>query len=153
MSQLTVSIPRTDNFMKLVNTRMKFLLGNNVTIGTTYTAWQTVEGEGKLSAAPCQAIAYDGQYLYVHTLGTGKVTELMGDMAEFHGVLIADKSWGSYQISTLRQKVKDYMAEHGITEYTSEIGYKALYMAKVPGSMIRQRVHVYEMTRELDIGE
>ena len=62
-------IPRTDNFMRLFNARMKFLIGSDVVIGNTYTAWQTVEG--KLSAAPSQALAYDGQYLYVHTLGRG----------------------------------------------------------------------------------
>ena len=145
------SIPRTDNFMNLFNARMKFLVGNNVTLGSRYLGWETVDGHK--SAEPCETIDYDGQYLYVHTIGTGTVTELMGDMADYKGALIADKSWNSYDIGTLRRRVDKYMAEKGIKEYTSEIGRKALWQLKLPSSLIDQRVKVYEMTRGVDIGE
>lgn len=158
MSQVTIHnnstvhcIPRTDNFMKLFNARMKFLVGNDVAIGAKYSAWETVDGH--VSAAPCQAIAYDGQYLYVHTLGTGRITELMGDLAEYHGVLMADKCWNGFDIVDLRRRVDKYMAEKGITEYTSEVGRKALWQLKLPSSIIEQRVRVYEMTREMFISD
>ena len=77
----------------------------------------------------------------------------MGDMAEYHGVLMADKSWASYDIGELRQRVHKYMAEKGIVEYTSEVGHKALWQLKLPRSILEQRVHVYELTRDLDISD
>ena len=144
------SIPRTDNFMTLFNARMKFLLGNDVTLGSRYLGWETVDGHK--SIAPCETIDYDGKYLYVHNIEAGTVTELMGDMAEYAGSLIADKSWNIYSIANLRHRVNEYMTEHGIKEYTTEIGHKALWQLKLPSSIIDQRVKVYEMTRGMEVG-
>lgn len=145
------SIPRTDNFMKLFNARMKYLVGNDVSLGSRYLGWETVDGHRSL--APCETIDYDGKYLYVHNLGAGTVTELLGDMAEYKGTLIADKSWNSYDIADLRRRVDKYMVEKGITEYNSEVGRKALWQLKLPSSHIEQRVKVFEMTRSVEIGE
>ena len=142
-------IPRTDNFMNLFNARMKFFIGNNVTLGSQYLGWETLDGHR--SSAPCEAVNYDGQYLYVHTLGTGKVTELMGDMAEYEGSLIADKRWNIFDISELRRRVDQYMAEHDLKAYTTNIGRKALWQLKLPQSIIDERVRVYEMTLGVEI--
>ena len=143
------TIPRTDHFMSMFNTRMKFLLGNDVTLGSRYLGWETVNGHR--SASPCNAVAYDGEYLYVHTIGTPMVTQLMGDMADYQGTLMADKSWNSFDIGKLRRRVAEYMAEKGIAEYNSEVGHKALWQLKIPSSIIDQRVRAYELTLGVDI--
>ena len=141
------TIPRTDRFMERFETRMKFLLGNDVHLGQDYNGWETVDGERYDGA--CHPIRFENSRLYVLEKGVDGVAVLWGDMADYKGRLIADRRDAHYSIPALRSKVDAYMEKNGITEYTSEVGCHALWVKMMPQPMIQERVKVYEMTREL----
>ena len=143
-----ITIPRTDSFMERFETRMKFLLGNDVHIGQDYTGWETVQGEGREGA--CRPFHYENGYLYILEKDAGRVVVLQGDLADYKGKLMADGRHAHYSIAGLRNKVTTYMEKNGITEYTSEVGRHALWMKMMPQSMIMERVKVYEMTRDVN---
>jgi len=142
-----ITIPRTDSFMERFETRMKFLLGNDVHLGQDYNGWETVDGERYDGA--CHPIRFENSRLYVLEKGVDGVAVLWGDMADYKGRLIADRRDAHYSIPALRSKVDAYMEKNGITEYTSEVGCHALWVKMMPQPMIQERVKVYEMTREL----
>ena len=142
-------IPRTEAFENRFNTRMKFLFGQDVQIGTTYAGWEDTHGNGR--HLPCKAIHYDGKYLYALSAETGTCTLMEGDMADYHGTLMVDRAWNSYNIHSLRKRVADYMREKNIAEYNSEVGHRALWQMKVPGTLIDERVRVYEITKGEEI--
>ena len=142
-----ITIPRTDHFMERFETRMKFLIGNDVRLGTDYYGWETVDGERYDGA--CRPIRFENCRLYVLEKGTAGVAVLWGDVADYKDRLIADRRDAHYSIPVLRSKVDAYMEKNGITEYTSEVGCHALWVKMMPQPMIQERVKVYEMTREL----
>jgi len=140
-------IPRTDSFMERFETRMKFLLGNDVHLGQDYNGWETVQGESR--EGTCRPFHYENGHLYILEKDAGRVVVLQGDLADYKGRLMADGRHAHYSIARLRDKVTAYMEKNAITEYTSEVGRHALWMKMMPQSMIMERVKVYEMTREL----
>lgn len=140
-------IPRIDRFMERFETRMKFLLGNDVQIGQDYKGWETVQGESHDGA--CRPFLYENGYLYVLEQNAGGVVVLQGDLADYKGRLMADGRHAHYSISSLQNKVAAYMEKNGITEYTSEVGRHALWVKMMPHSMIMERVKVYEMTIDM----
>ena len=142
-----IVIPRTDRFMERFETRMKFLLGNDVQIGQDYNGWETVQGESCESA--CRPFHYENGYLYVLEKDVGSVVVLQGDLADYKGKLMADDRNARYSIAGLRKKVKAYMEKNDIAEYTSEVGRHALWIKMMPQSMIMERVKIYEMTKDL----
>lgn len=142
-----ITIPRTDSFMVRFETRMKFLLGNNVHLGQDYNGWETVQGESR--EGTCRPFHYEDGYLYVLEKDAGRVVVLQGDLVDYKGRLMADGRHAHFSIVGLQNKVKAYMEKNAITEYTSEVGRHALWMKMMPQSMIMERVKVYEMTREL----
>ena len=141
------AIPRTDNFMETVNTRMKFFLGDNACVGKDYSGWESVKGEHYDGA--CRTIRYEDGRLYVWEKDAGCIIDLSGDIADYKGRLIADHSNRRHNINQLRGKVEAYMTEHGITEYSSEIGVHALWVMRYPPALVKERVRVYEMTLNL----
>ena len=141
------TIPRTDRFMERFETRMKFLIGNDVRLDTDYFGWETVDGERYDGA--CHPIRFENSRLYVLEKGVDGVAVLWGDMADYKGRLIADRRDAHYSIPALRSKVDAYMEKNGITEYTSEVGRHALWVKMIPQSLIQERVKVYEMTRDM----
>ena len=140
-------IPRTDRFMERFETRMKFLLGNDVQIGQDYKGWETVQGESY--DGECRPFLYENDRLYVFEKDSDGVTILQGDLADYNGQLMADARHAHYSITDLRNKVKTYMEKNGITEFSSEVGRHALWVKMVPQSMIMERVKVYEITKYL----
>ena len=143
----SITIPRTDRFMERFETRMKFLLGNDVHIGQDYNGWETVQGESYDGA--CRPFLYESGHLYVLEMDAGGVVVLQGDLADYQDRLMADGRHARYSIAELRNKVTTYMEKNGITEYSSEVGRHALWVKMVPQSMIMERVKVYEMTKNL----
>ena len=139
-------IPRTDSFMERFETRMKFLLGNDVHLGQDYNGWETVQGESHDGA--CRPFLYENGHLYVLEKDAGGVVVLQGDLADYKGWLMSDARHAHYSIAELRNKVEAYMEKNAITEYTSEVGRHALWMKMMPQSMIMERVKVYEMTKD-----
>ena len=142
------SIPRTDRFIERFNTRMKFLVGNDVRLDADYYGWETIDGERY--DGTCRTIHFENGYLYVLEKGVGGVAVLWGDMADYKDRLIADRRNARYSIPDLRRKVDTYMEKNGITEYTSEVGGHALWVKMMPQSLIQERVKVYEMTRDVN---
>lgn len=138
-------IPRTDNFMERIETRMKFLLGSNVRISQNYNGWETVQGESYEGV--CCPFLYENGRLYVLEKDAGGVAVLQGDLADYKGKLMADSRHAHYSIATLRNKVTEHMEKNGITKYSSEVGRHALWAKMLPQSMILERVKVYEMTK------
>ena len=143
-----ITIPRTDRFMDRFETRMKFLIGNDVRLDTDYYGWETADGE--CYDGTCRPICFENGRLYVLEKGAGSVTVLWGDMADYKDRLIADRRDANYSIPALRSKVDAYMEKNGITEYTSEVGHHALWVKMMPQSLIQERVKVYEITKELE---
>ena len=146
---MQISIPRTDNFMELINTRLKFFLGDNACVGKDYSGWETVSAEHY--GGSCRTICYENKHLYVLEKDAGCVISLGGDIADYKGRLIADGSGHHHDIRKLRGKVDAYMAEHGITEYSSDVGIHALWVPRYPRSLVEECVRVYEMTLDLEI--
>ena len=69
-----ITIPRTDSFMERFETRMKFLLGNNVHLGQDYNGWETVLGESR--EGTCRPFHYEDGYLYVLEKDAGVMERL-----------------------------------------------------------------------------
>lgn len=143
-----ITIPRTDRFMERFETRMKFLIGNDVRLDTDYYGWETVDG--KHYDGVCRPIRFENGRLYVLEKGTDRVAVLWGDMADYKDRLIADRRDAHYNISALRSKVAAYMEKNGITEYSSEVGRHALWVKMMPQPIVQERVKVYEMVKDLD---
>ena len=135
--------------MELINTRLKFFLGDNACVGKDYSGWETVSGEHY--GGSCRTICYENKHLYVLEKDAGCVISLGGDIADYKGRLIADGSGHHHDIRKLRGKVDAYMAEHGITEYSSDVGIHALWVPRYPRSLVEECVRVYEMTLDLEI--
>jgi len=142
-----IQIPRTSAFMERFNTRMKFLVGNDVQVGKDYFGWDTTDGSQYDGA--CRPIHYDGKYLYVLEKGASRLVMLYGDMADYQGRLIADRHWNAYDIRSLQKRVENYMKDKGIQEYTTDVGRRALWLKMAPQGLITERVHVYELTRNI----
>ena len=140
-------IPRTDSFMERFETRMKFLIGNDVRIGADYYGWETVDGERY--DGTCRPIHFENGRLYLLEKDTGRVVVLRGDLADYKGRLMADGRHAHYSITDLRNKVDAYIEKNSITKYSSEVGRHALWVKMMPQSLIQERVKVYEMTKDM----
>ena len=143
----TVSIPRTDAFMEKFNARMKFLLGDNVQLDTDYYGWESLD-HNRYDGS-CRVVRYDGCYIYVYEKGKQSIALLFGDAADYKGRIIADRQFGCYNIPKMQESVRRYMEKNGVERYTSEIGYKALWIKMAPRSLIQRMVEVYELGLEL----
>ena len=142
-----IQIPRTTAFMNRINTRMKFLTGNDVQVGKEYYGWETTDDHRYDGV--CKTIQYDGRYLYVLEKGLSRLVMLYGDMADYQGRLIADKRWSVYDILDLQKRVQSFMQDKGIQEYTSDVGRRALWLKMASQRLIQERVRVYEMTKDI----
>ena len=152
---MSISIPRTDNFMALINSRLRFFNGSDVHVGDEFPlGWEECPIQrisDNHSNVPCKVIHYDGEMLYVRHGNI--ITTLCGDVAGYHGRLLADRMHKQYDIGQFERKVREYMQKHGITEYTSEVGRHALWMKMMPGNIVEDRVRVYEMAKRDDDAE
>ena len=144
---MTQIIPRTSSFESRFNARMKFLFGSDVHIGDVFTGWETIDGDRNNTV--CIAIHYDGKTLYV--LHDSNVTLFNGDMANYHGTLMADQKWNTYNIPSLRQRLDKYMTKKGLTAKNPGVIRGAMWQAKWPECLINERVRVYELTKDMSL--
>ena len=142
-----VCIPRTDNFMALVNTRLRFILGRDVCLQEKYRGWETLDDERYKGA--CRPVAFDRGLLLVHHLGTDIYTVLAGDMADDHGRLIADECYRQIDMRAVEEKIHNYMEKNGIKTYNSEVGRHALWVKMMPQNFIAENVRFYELLKGL----
>lgn len=146
---MQTAIPRTDRFMELINTRLKYFLGSDACVGKDYSGWETVEGERYDGIS--RSLCYENEQLYVLERDAWCVVALRGDIADYQGRLISDGSGHRHDIRKLRGKVEAYMTEHDITEYSSDVGRHALWVPRYPRTLVEECVRVYEMTLDLEI--
>ena len=123
-------------------TCLRFLLGRNVKVGRRYRGWETLDDFNY--DGYCRVVRYDGTYVFVYDEEKARITLLCGDVANYRGRIVADRHFGGYSIRKMHKKVLRYMEEHGIAQYDSSVGRKALWIKMVSDNFIQLMVEVYE---------